>query len=363
MKTRNSIILKPLALLVLLALGMPAESATPDPERIARKVDAALPPVIRSDNTELVNLLLTPKISNLAFNPDVAVRALFGDAQPGFASDCKRKLTAQGDPDQGDCVAGVGKETGEKAYQRLSFSKTPGVGNVSYMYRPPVTKTTPEQLTPVRMTNDGAFKLIFDKILVGSLGLPPDEVPIPPDGFKVNPYISDQAIGFSGKVPAVVVRKIVVLPRGLPLSKPIVDQDSGRSLDFIPAPGMAMGVVEADGSVSMAKIQNWVELRINEKLDPRMAKSRQQLIDEIGEELLKEGGGTIRSLTAHIAYDVDWRGSFGYLVPAVRISVAPLTGDATANGLQEMVKANAPTAGFVKSFPLVEISEDAVPGR
>jgi hypothetical protein len=66
-------------------------------------------------------------------------------------------------------------------------------------------------------------------------------------------------------------------------------------------------------------------------------------------------------MSAHIVYGSDWRGSFGYLVPAVQVLVTPIKGDLTDAELAALFEQKVGTAGFIKEYSLV-VRPD-VPGR
>lgn len=349
--------------LAFLASASSVQGATPNPEEIARLLDSALPPIVSDNNVELVSQMQKPLLGNplsKTFSRERAVSAVFGaDRQPKFEAGCTLLKTPQGEVDPGDCVGTFGTEKGSQSFIQLRFSKNLGFGNIGFLSRGLVQKIKPADLKSVaEISNDKALDLAL-AFLIDSFGLSKREIPFPPaDAKNPNPFVSDQSIGFSSprEFPSVVVRKIVTLPRALELESPIVDPTNGMSLPFIPAPGSALVAIDSSGIVA-AEIRDWRDLRINENLNLKLTKTRQQLISEMTEDLVKEGGGTIEKLSAHLVYGSDWHGTYGYLVPAVRISVAPVAGEKSSEELADLFKRQVPTAGFVLEYPLVP-SED-----
>jgi len=324
-------------------------------------VEAALPPTIGADNSALVSKMQAPALGTpirRTFNVDTAVQQVFGTTPPTYDPACREGSAQATNPDQGECSAWSGEATGTGAYVRMSYSKNLAEGNVGFQSRGLVVKPTTATLRPVDMDNAKALELAME-FLNKSFGLPVTEIPLPPkDAPNANPFVSDQAIGFSAKLPPVIVAKIVTLPRGIKLKSPIVDEKNGRTLPYLPAPGNAMAVLDNEG-VTGALIQDWQELRVNTALDPKRAKTRADLVNEIANGLMQEGGGTLGRISAHLVYGSDWRGSYGYLVPAVRILVAPVAGDQSAEQMKAHFDAMTPTAGFIHDYPLVPSVEPA----
>jgi len=328
----------------------------PSLDRLLGLVGAALPPVIGDSNSGLVEALLSADLGtplSKSFNFNTARGGTFGARiTPAFGPDCQRTGTPTGDPDQGECTATTGQEGGGEAFKSLSFSKNLGVGNIRYLSRPRVVDLKPGDLKPVKMSNPDAYGKAVE-FLGKYLGLPTNEIPTPPNGELVP--VKDLTIGFdkgAGQAP-VVVQKVVYLRRGLKLKSPFVDPQTKRELTYVPAPGLARVAMDADGQVTQAVISNWQELRRSDQVDPRNAKTRDQLVQEIARNLLAEGGGNVASLKILIGMSSEFRGTYGLLLPAVQVYVSP--------GGRDTEPPGATTAGYVREFALVDAADRTNP--
>jgi hypothetical protein len=353
-----------IGLALTVAASTPALATPPNLELIARALDGALPPIIGDDNSKLVEALQAPVLGtpiSRAFKLEVAAQGAFKRAgTPTYDPGCDSKTAQPGSADEGECAAWVGDPGGTGAYTRLAFSKNLGKGNIGFRSRGPVATVSLTSLVPLDLDDAKAFSMAL-AFVTQSFGLPAGEVPIPPkNATNLNPFVSGESIGFSARYNPVLYRKIVTVPRGIKLKTPIVvDARTGMTLPFIPAPGFASIVIGQTGNVDTpidvidAQIQDWQDLRVNPNLDPKSAKSRKALMEEMTDDLMNEGGGTIGRISAQLVYGSDWRGTYGYLVPAVRIMVAPVAGPKTAEELTALYKSGTPTAGFIHDYPLV----------
>jgi hypothetical protein len=105
-------------------------------------------------------------------------------------------------------------------------------------------------------------------------------------------------------------------------------------------------------------VSNWREVRVNPALAPSQAKSRQALVDEITEDLVRHGGGTYGKMSARIAYTLDWRGTFGYLVPAVQIHLSSAPDGLTDQQLVEFSQSGNSRAGVMRSYELIDLPDE-----
>jgi hypothetical protein len=336
-------------------------------DQITKFVDGALPPIIGSSNTELAKQLLAPPLApplSKTFSLPLASRAVFGRSQPAFAPDCSRAGTAVNEPDQGDCNAFIGTPDGPGQFTQLSFSKNLGVGNIRFVSRPAFNPNfVPGDLKPVTIS-DGAALDQAVAFLSGNFGLSKTEFPLPPAGVpNAAPFVSGLAVAGGSvtgeQVAPVVIQKLVQIPRGLLLN---LQDTSGQVVPFVPAPGVAKILIDASGIVG-GIVENWQELRVDPTLNPANAKTRSQLINEIAQDLLADGGARIANVSAHIVYSSDWRGTFGYLVPAVQVYVAPATGQLNVDQLGLIESQKIGTAGIVREYALIGRPDFAVPGR
>jgi hypothetical protein len=161
--------------------------------------------------------------------------------------------------------------------------------------------------------------------------------------FVGNLAVAGQSIQGEAVRP-MVIQKLVSIPRGLRVD--LQDPASGRSLPFVPAPGVAKVLFDASG-IANVMLENWQELKVDPTLTARNAKSRNELITEIAQDLFADGGARIANVSAHIVYGSDWRGTFGYLVPAVRVYVAPASGNLNNDQLKQILHEKIGTAGIV----------------
>jgi len=374
----NTTMIRPTLAAAIVAAALPAVAQTagrtigsgPLPvDAISRFVDDALPPLLTQDNSALAKQLLSPALAPAlpqTFVLQKAVNASFGRLPPSFAADCQRSVTGAKEPDQGECTLTNGSVDGAGQLVVFKFSKNLGVGNIRYFKRAPVNANiTPDTLKPVTISDDAAYKQAL--AFLASLGLSGGEFPTPSPTLR-NPFVSSLAVGGAATPSAagvpvsfapVVVQKLVHIPRGIPVSGLV---SGNQALPAIPAPGRAAVVLDSTGVVG-AMIEDWRDLRVDTTLDPRNAKTRSALLAEIAEDLGHNGSTRIAQISAHIAYSMDWRGSFGYLVPAVRLYVTPVSGDLNIDQTNLLLDKNIGSAGFVREYQLIDRPDANVPGR
>jgi len=338
-------------------------------EEIMKSVEGALPPMVGSPELaqRLLDVKLAPPLSE-TFSLAVATRAVFGRSQPVFAPDCSRVGTPANEPDQGQCNASVGTPSGEGKFSQLSFSKNLGFGNIRFLSRSAFNPNfVPTDLKEVTLSDVAALNRATE-FLSKSFGLPTTEFPLPPPSLlnasTQMPFVSNLAVAgqsIQGEaVRPMVIQKLVSIPRGLRVD--LQDPASGRSLPFVPAPGVAKVLFEASGIASVM-VENWQELKVDPTLAARNAKSRNELISEIAQDLFADGGARIANVSAHIVYGSDWRGTFCYLVPAVRVYVAPAVGNLNNDQLKQILDEKIGTAGIVREYALIGRPDFTVPGR
>lgn len=328
-------------------------------DQIMAEVDKALPPIIGEDNAELAKRLLNPPLGeplSKTFSLPMALRAWFGFAQPVFAPDCARNTTPTGEPDQGECQATQGTPGGEGAFKMLAFSKNLGVGNLRFVSRG--LPVDPAKLEPINV-DDGSAQKVAVNFLLKIATLPQSELPLPPENSP-NPFafVKTLTLGSADEkgepAQTLGIQKLVMIPRGLQV--PGLSDPFGRELR-IPAPGLAKVLIGLNNAVVGAMVENWRELRMNPELNPADAKTRAALVNEIAEDLLNDGGGRIARMSAHIVYDVDWRGTFGFLVPAVQLNVTPVSGELDQTQFGQILEQKIDTAGTTREFALIGAPE------
>jgi hypothetical protein len=368
---KHSVVWQAVSVLVAVAVAPTAYAQVIGPrpltrDEIAKQVGASLPPIILPDgNSDLVMRLFSAKLGtplSKSFNPAKAASdpAIFGRLPPAYAPDCQRFGTPTGDADQGDCRASRGDASGKGPYTLLSFSKNLGVGNIKFLKRAQEVDLDPSTLKSVTLPDADAYDHAL-KFLGGTFGVPLNEIPVPPAATPTNALrvqnpipVSSLTIGFSpeANLKPVTIQKVVTIQRGLFVG--IADPAGGPGLPYVPAPGKATVLLD-DSGIQGALVSDWQELRRPPDADlfAKNAKTRQQLIDEISDDLFTEAPESIAIIAVLVGLASDWRGTFGYLVPAIQVFVAPLSGDLTPDELQKLIANQGPsTGGFVRQYPL-----------
>lgn len=314
-------------------------------------------PAFLGDTKEVVGQLLSvplaPPLSQ-TFNQQKAIEIVFAGGAAALSSDCRRRLTPAGEADQGDCVATNGRDAGKGAFTQLSFSKNMGNGNIRLLKRALVDDSmTPEKLPKASLSDAEALKNALG-FLGSAFGLSGEEIPSPPVGAK-NSLV--RSLGVAGtdvdgrKINAYRVQKVVTLYRGFPLQKPYFNPATGQTLTHVRGPGMATVAVDDSGIVGAA-VNDWQELRKDPKMSPENAKPTDVLMNEIAESLFNGGVRQLEKINFMIQVGTDWRGSYGLLLPAVRVSVSTVPND--LNEDQQAKLAFQSTAGLIREFSLVE---------
>lgn len=358
----------PLAVLLLMANRpvLAQEPPPPDPQpptrdELVKLVDAVLPPVIGKDNSVLVKKLLGAKLGKPireGFDLDTAVKAIFGKNRPTFASDCRRLYTPIGDPDPGECDASLGQASGAGAYTMLSYSKHLGLGTVKYLRRlpAPTVDVDPATLKPVQIDKKTAYEKSVE-FLVKVLGVPPEEIPQPPADAK-NPYPVRHVLATWGsgdqRLGSVPIKQVIVVQRGLFVGIPSPGPGE-PSLPWVQGPGRAVVVLD-DTGIWQVKVNDWQELVPYPGVSEKDAKSRQELADEIADDLLNNGVALIDHVKSMVLISAVPDGTRGLLLPAVRVTLSPV-----AKTLSEADQGKAWTsAGVVLEYPLVRLPESKV---
>lgn len=284
------------------ASGVLAQSAPL--EELRSQIARAMPPVIGKNNSELATKLMsiqpgTPISRN--FDPGKVSRLVFGRTAPSRAPDCSATKTSTGELDETLCNISVGKiDDPTGAYTLLSFSKNIGYGDIKFIKRPafnPEGTTTPPS---VKKTD----AQVYDEALkfLETLGVPLSEIPKAPEGAK-NPFpvrslsagATDGKAGNGLLVPA--IQKVVDIPRAFEVPGGLyTDPNSGVTLRHVVAPGSALVVID-DSGVQAAMVKGWADVQMDKRLNPQRAKTDQELIDEIAEDLYSEGVRNVSTLS------------------------------------------------------------------
>jgi hypothetical protein len=285
------------------ASGVLAQSAS-SLEELRSQIARAMPPVIGKNNSELASKLMNiqpgaPISRN--FDPSKVSRLVFGRATPSRAPDCSATKTASGELDDSVCNISTGKAddlTGP--YALLSFSKNIGYGDIKFIKRPAFNPDGTNPPPSVKKTDSQ----VYDEALkfLESLGVPLSEIPKAPEGAK-NPFPvrSLSAGATDGKaengllIPA--IQKVVDIPRAFEVPGGLyTDPNSGVTLRHVVAPGSALVVID-DTGVQAAMVKGWADVQMDKRLNPQRAKTDQELIDEIAEDLYSEGVRKVSTLS------------------------------------------------------------------
>jgi hypothetical protein len=273
-------------------------------EELRSQIARAMPPVIGKSNSELVSKLMSIQPGtpiSRSFDAGKVSRLVFGRTAPTRAPDCAATKTTAGEVDDSLCSLSTGKADDPTGpYTLLSFSKNISLGDIKFIKRsafkldettsPPSVKKTDAQ------AYDEALKFLE------ALGVPISEIPKPPQGAK-NPYpVRSLAAGATdGKaqngllIPA--VQKIVDIPRAFEVPGGLyTDAASGITLRHVLAPGSALIAID-DNGVQTALVKGWGDVQMDKRLNPQAAKTDQELIDEITQDLYSEGVRKIGTLS------------------------------------------------------------------
>lgn len=357
------------AALALAATGAWAQSRDDvvlDIKQIEEIVAGAMPPVVQESNTDLVKALSAAKLApplSQSFDLKRVQTAVFGRNTAARAADCDRAKTPAGEADDGDCTLTRGTPEGNGAFVFLSVSKNLGNGNIKILKRP----NGPAEGGLENWPKPAATKLTDAQALdaalafaTETLGLPKSELPVPPSsptaGFKLPVRTLALGAGETEKSSEIIaVQKVVTLQRALEIPA-LKDPASGRSLTQVLAPGRAVLVLD-DTGVQQVHVANWHELVANPKLDPALAKSRQQLVQEIAQDLLDEGLTNISSVKILIGLNDGYPNPDDpnspqcarcfVIDPSLIVSVTPVAKAQRPTSSQS-------TAGFVRQYSLLK---------
>jgi hypothetical protein len=319
-----------------------------------------MPEFLKGDNVALVENMMAVKLADplsRTFDPNFAIKELFGDDPVFISLDCRRRGTPVGEPDQGDCVASNGQERGRGKYTQLSYSKNMGKGDIKFLKRGPVDDNlTPEKLPTAKLSDQEAEAKALE--FLGKLGLPTQEIPAPTNGNRN--IVRSFAIGGADdenrvQIEPIIVQKHVLLRRGLPLGQAI--PVGNQFLTHLPLPGQAMVAVDDTGVVA-GLVSDWQELRKPDTaVTEDKAKSGDDLAREIAQDLFNDGIRRIGSMRFNIVLSSEWRGTFGVMLPAVQVGLSPVPPDDPGkppSEEQQNALALTSTGAILKEYSLVE---------
>jgi len=294
------------ALLAMSPLLVQAQTA--DPKELLRAAIAnSLRPMLGDSSATVVERVMTIKPDGaLSRNFDLGrvTSAVFGRQAANFAPDCRTTTTSAKEPDGGLCLVEAGSRDSETgAYTMLAFSKNIGAGDVMFARRAAFNPGSTTLPPSAKLSDADAYGQALK--FLDLLGVPRSEIPVPPKDAK-NPLpvrsLEAGAEDEKGSVAArVVVHKMVTLPRAFVVPGGLLrDPTTGVILSHVIAPGGATLAV-TDAGVQFARLDGWSDAQMDPKLDPRRAKSTNELINEITDDLYGEGVRRVGSLSILIS--------------------------------------------------------------
>lgn len=363
MMNANVKLLLPLCLTVFVsgaqATDEPVDDQGTTRDELVRMVGNALPEVIKEDNKELVDAMLKARLGKPlreTFDPQAAVRAVFGRQRPKLDPDCKRSFTQSGDLDPGECQASLGDPSGAGAYTEMRFSKHMSHGNFSYQKRIADRAWKFDDLKPVAMDDKAAYDKAL-QFLASTLGMDNMEIPTIPDDAKVMPVrniaLADLADG--ANTPRTLnVAKLVLLQRGMFVGL-------GGNYDWLPGPGKAVIVMD-DAGVNQAAVKEWQELMLDPEISSENAKTKDQLVSDIVDGLRGFDKGPVKSISIHLILSSMPHKSFGLLLPAVQVIASTVPNDLSEEEQLALGNTQAGSAGIIQEIALVRFPGEMAAG-
>jgi len=318
------------------------EERAPTRSELVAMLDKALPRAIGDDNSKLVGSMLSAELGKPlgeTFDPKRVIGALFNGQRASFGPDC-------GPGADGSCTVSSGEIDGDGAYLELSFSNRPQDGEIVFIARPPQRKLTPKDIVPVEMDEREALERAMD-LLGGTIGLPLSEIAQIPDKAVRGLVLgwTEPDLGIDQQV---TVARLVALPRTLMVP----------GVGPVAAPGYAKVLLDdgKDGPpVKQVSIQDWADLRPHHAAQPRNAKGRAELIDEIAGDILTGDPGQVSDIIAQLQLIAVPDEHHALIVPAVRIAIVPLPDETIAPKDGE---ATAPSSAIeIRDYELVRLEE------
>jgi len=339
---------------------LPPEQIPSTRDEILRLVDQALPSMIGKDNAALVEQLLSARLGSPLrknLNIDQSTSRLFGRQKPDFDPDCATDTTPSGDPSPDPCTATTGEAEGQGAYTEFSWSKNLGYGEVKFLNR--LADGSSKAPQPVKLTDKEAYAKAVD-FLVTTMGVPKEEVPVLPARAPLP--VSTLAVGATDEATreqmVVPIMKMVQIPRALIVN--LKDPASGRTLPYVSATGEAYVLMD-DSGIRQSSVRRWMEMEASSRVNPKYAKTRDELVEEIADAILADNASPIRSLGVKFeiqAYDPVRSAASGAVIatmlPAVQISYSVVPRDPSE---EEQAKLGPDTAGQTLAFSLVHLEE------
>lgn len=368
--SRAALCLSLLALTPLLA-----QAQTADPKQALRAAVAQQLRLVMGDNSgavveRLMNVKPAPGLSR-NFDVGKVSGALFGRQAASFAPDCRSTTTAAKEADEGLCVVeGGNRESDTGAYTLLAYSKNIGAGNLMFARRAAFNPGSDALPASVKLSDSEAYDQALK--FMALLGVPGSDIPRPPSGVKNPLPVRSLEAGANddkgNPVARVTLHKTVVLPRAYPVPGGLLqDPASGVTLSHVLGPGQATLTV-TDAGVQFARLDGWADAPMDPKLNPRLAKSTSELVNEIADDLYGEGVRKVGTLSILISLRRAYPNPddpnpplcpvCGVLRPALQVMVSQ-----PGMNKVETSESNFMAPGLVREYDLVQQLEGERPAR
>lgn len=361
------------ALLALSPLLAGAQAADPK-EQLRAAVAQQVRNLLGEGSGPVVERLMTVKPEpglSRSFDAARVTSALFGRQAATFAPDCRSTSTSAKEADTGLCVVEAGnRDSDTGAFTLLAYSKNIGAGDLMFTRRAAFNPSSTSLPPSAKLSDSEAYGQALK--FMDLLGVPRSDIPVPPQGVKNPLPVRSLEVGAEdekgGTGIRLTVHKMVTLPRAFVVPGGLLqDPASGLVLHHVLAPGQAT-VAVTDSGVQYARIDGWADAPMDPKLNPRLAKSSAELVDEITNDLHGEGVRKVGKLSILISLRLAYPHPddpnpplcpvCGVLRPALQVAVsAPGVGR-----IDSSERAFVPP-GIVREYDLVGQTEAERPAR
>ncbi len=340
-------------------------------EELHAAIARALPPVIGKDNAELAKKLQSIKIDGAIsknFDSAKVAKSFFGRSTPSSAPDCRSAVTTQGEADEALCELTAGqRDDPTGAFVFMGFNKNPGQGNFKFIKRPAFKPDSTTIPTSVKLTDAAAYENALK--FLDLVGVPRSEIGVAPTGAKNPLPVRSLAIGATqeGRANPIVIGKVVSIPRSFAVPGGLFKGPNGEELDRVIAPGGASIVLD-DSGVQIAQIDDWADGQIDPKLDARLAKSSDALVDEIAQDLYNEGVRKVGTLSILIGLRKAYPNPddpnpplcpvCGVLRPSLKVIISQ-----SPAGKIAVTQGEFAAPGLIREYDLVDQTEPEAPAR
>jgi len=341
-----------------------ASAQTPTREDLRLAVAAALDRALPDGSAAAVERVLRIRPDGMistGFDLGRASRAVFGRTLPSAAPDCRTLQTPVGEPDPGLCVLSSGQRDDlSGAYRMLAYSKHIAYGDIRVVQRPAFVPNSGASPPPLRLGDQAAVDAAL--AFLGLLGVPASEIPRAPVGAPRPLPVRTLTVGSEAERGVDATRtdlyKVVSIQRAFEVPGGLHrDRDTGIMVTQVPAPGTALLALD-DAGVQFASVEGWSDAQIDPGADPRRAKSHDELVVEITDDLYNEGVREVGLLSILVALrraypnpedpDSPDCPRCGVLRPALAVHVSQVAGPRV-----ETSEARFAAPGLIQHYDLV----------